>query len=283
MMRHVCISILICAAVFAQQAPFRSPKQVEKFANYLFNQREYLRASEQYLLLLPDKTNDTINLRLAKCYIELDTLELADTYLAKIKNGSVAARGAVERYGFLFENKRYKEIISGFEAHKGLNTFTTHFIHPLYHAMCWRERLTKPDDSSALGIFPPKSRDSLLFYRKELFSGEKISPVTAALLSAIVPGAGKIYTQHYGDAAMALVTTGLFAYLSAYNIQHHHTAKAYIFTTLGGLYYAANIYGSAASAQMYNAQYLLGVQLRFDSFISNRNCFFNAGGVESLK
>ena len=282
-MRHVLFSLMFCFSVLAQQMPFRSAGQIEKFANHLLNEQDYLRASEQYQLLLPLKTNDTINLRLAKCYVKLDTLELADVYLAKISNGSLAARGVADRYKYLFTNGRYKDIISGFETHKGLSTFTTHFIHPLYHAICWRERLTRPDDSTALELFPVKERDSVAYYRHELLNTTKKSPVTAAILSAILPGAGKFYTGNYGDGAMAFVSTGLFAYLSVYNIQHHHTTKAYIFTALGSLYYAANIYGAAASAHICNAQYLLNLQIRFDSFISDRNCFFSGGGVEELR
>jgi TM2 domain-containing membrane protein YozV len=283
MMQKLIIAVMLCISGFAQQMPLRLPGQIEKFANYLFNEQDYLRASEQYQLLLTVKSNDTINLRLAKCYIKLDTLELADVYLAKISHGSLAARGVADRYRYLFNNGRYKEIISGFETHKGLSAFTTHFIHPLYHAICWRERLTRPDDSTALELFPLKERDSVAYYHQELLNTEKKNPLTAAILSAILPGAGKFYTGNYGDGTMAMVTTGLFAYLSVYNIQHHHTAKAYIFTTLGSLYYAANIYGAAASAQIYNAQYLLNVQIRFDSFISNRNCFLRGSGIEELK
>lgn len=283
MIQKILIVLMLCISGFAQQMPLRSPVEIEKFADYLFGKRDYLRASEQYQLLLPNKTNDTINLRLVRCYVELDTLELADVYLAKVIKGSLAASGAITRYKYLFKNGRYKQIISDFENHKGLSTFTTHFIHPLYHAISWREKLTKPDDKDALKLFIPKDQDSISYYRQQLLNTDKKSPVTAALLSAIIPGAGKIYTGNYGDGAMAFVTTGLFAYLSVYNIQHHHTTKAYIFTTLAGLYYGANIYGSAASAQIYNAQYQLNVQIRFDSFIAKRNCFLNGGGIGELR
>jgi TM2 domain-containing membrane protein YozV len=279
MMRKLIIAVMLCVSGFAQEMPLRSPVETEKFANYLFGKKDYLRASEQYQLLLPNKANDTINLRLVRCYVELDTLELADVYLAKVIKGSLAASGAITRYKYLFKNKRYDQIISDFEKHRGLSSYTTHYIHPLYHAISWRQRLTKPDDGDALKLFTLKDQDSITYYRRELFNTDKKSPVTAALLSAILPGAGKIYTGNYGDGVMAFVSTGLFAYLSVYNIQHHHTAKAYIFTTLGGLYYAANIYGAAASAQIYNAQYLLNVQIGFDSFISRRHCFFNSSGI----
>lgn len=274
---------MLCISGFAQQMPLRSPLEIEKFANYLLAKGDYLRAAEQFQLLLPDKANDIINLRLSKCYLELDTLELSDQYLAKVTKGDLAASGAAARYKYLFKNGRHKQIISDFENHKGLSTFTAHFIHPLYHAVSWREKLTKPDDKDALKLFIPKDQDSIAYYRQELLNTDKKSPVTAALLSAIIPGAGKMYTGNYGDGAMAFVTTGLFAYLSVYNIQHHHNAKAYIFTTLAGLYYGANIYGSAASAQIYNAQYQLNLQIRFDSFIAKRNCFMNGGGMGEIR
>ncbi len=282
MKQKVILLLLFCFSGFAQQ-PLHSSMEIEKFANYLFAKRDFLRASEQFLALPPDKINDTINLRLAKCYLELDTIELSDIYLAKVTRGNLAASGTAARYRYLFKNGRYTQIISDYEQRKGLTAFTSHFIHPLYHAVSWRERLTKPDDKDALKLFIPKDQDSISYYRQELLNTAKKSPVTAALLSAIIPGAGKIYTGNYGDGVMAFVSTGLFAYLSIYNIQHHHTAKAYIFTSLAGLYYGANIYGSAASAQIYNAQYLLNLQLNFDSFITKRNCFLNGGGIGDIR
>ena len=119
MKQKIFIFMLFCFSVFAQQLPLRSPVEIEKFANYLFSKRDYLRASEQFLLLPPEKVNDTINLRIAKCYLELDTLELSDVYLAKVTKGSLAATGAAARYRYLFKTDVTNKLFPTMNSTKG--------------------------------------------------------------------------------------------------------------------------------------------------------------------
>jgi TM2 domain-containing membrane protein YozV len=80
------------------------------------------------------------------------------------------------------------------------------------------------------------------------------SEALAGILSAIIPGAGKIYTEEYGDGITAFILTGLFAYLAYTNFEHDHPTRAWIFTALGAGFYAGNIYGSVTSAQIFNAR-----------------------------
>ena len=283
-MRGILLAVLILSVcAVAQQSPLQSPEQIETFARYLFNKQDYLRASEQYQIVLRIKANDTIYELLSECYIQLDTVELADTYIAKISKSSIAARGTIERYKFLFRANRFSEIISGFENRRGLNDNTSRYIHPLYHAACIRERKTTRDDDVISNIFPSQDRDSIAYYRNALAHTEKRNPYIAALLSTVIPGAGKMYTGRYGDGAMACISTGLFTYLSIINFQHHHNTRAYIFSALGGLYYASNIYGSAASAQVYNAEYTVSVQTDFDAFIARKNCFIDENEIMGLR
>jgi len=99
------------------------------------------------------------------------------------------------------------------------------------------------------------------------------SEVWAGIFSAIIPGAGKIYTQEYGDGITAFILTGLFAYLAYTNFDHDHPTRAWIFTAIGAGFYAGNIYGSVASAQIFNAR----VNFDFDEgvklFLEEKNYF----------
>jgi TM2 domain-containing membrane protein YozV len=79
-------------------------------------------------------------------------------------------------------------------------------------------------------------------------------PTLAGILSAIFPGSGKMYVGEWGDGITALLATSLLAFLAYDNFRADHTARAWIFTGLGAFFYAGNIYGSAASAQIFNAR-----------------------------
>lgn len=85
----------------------------------------------------------------------------------------------------------------------------------------------------------------------------------AALLSALVPGLGQVYTGHYGEAGMSLAANAIFgllfwdSWLKARDLaERPHRGWAYttpaIFGFLGSSFYLGNIYGAALSAQRHN-------------------------------
>jgi TM2 domain-containing membrane protein YozV len=99
------------------------------------------------------------------------------------------------------------------------------------------------------------------------------SPITASILSAIIPGSGKIYTGEISDGIVALITTGLFSFLAYDNFQADHNFRAWLFTGLAAMFYAGNIYGSYSSAQIYNVRIKFEFNLRLDSFLKSKNYF----------
>jgi TM2 domain-containing membrane protein YozV len=80
------------------------------------------------------------------------------------------------------------------------------------------------------------------------------SPLKAACISAVIPGAGKWYVGEYRDGIMALIFCGACAYQAYDGFSRHGTssAKGWIFSSLGTLFYSGTIYGSAYAVKMYN-------------------------------
>ena len=89
------------------------------------------------------------------------------------------------------------------------------------------------------------------------------SPLLAAVFSSIIPGSGKVYADKLGDGIFAFLTTGVFTFLAYDNFKADHKFRGWLFGGLAGLFYAGNIYGSAAAAQIFNA----GVQFNFQNDI----------------
>ena len=96
------------------------------------------------------------------------------------------------------------------------------------------------------------------------------SPLLALGLSALIPGAGQLYTNHYGEAGMAFVVNGIFAFLAYNAFMRAKQIPNYGYTEFGfwsfiGLgFYSGNLYGAALSAQRYNMNH---VQLYRAGFI----------------
>ncbi len=78
------------------------------------------------------------------------------------------------------------------------------------------------------------------------------SPVLAGILSAVLPGSGYIYAEHYGDGITAFLVNGLFIAGTAAAIHQENYAVAGIVGGVGVPFYLGNIYGSANAARKWN-------------------------------
>ena len=85
----------------------------------------------------------------------------------------------------------------------------------------------------------------------------------ATLLSIFLPGAGQLYTEHYGEAAMAFTANAIFGVLIWDSLlkakdmnERPHRGWAYTSTAIygffGSSFYFGTIYGAGVSAQRYN-------------------------------
>lgn len=78
------------------------------------------------------------------------------------------------------------------------------------------------------------------------------SPVTAGILSALIPGSGHIYAGRYGDGITAFFLNGLFIAGTVVAANDDNYAVAGIVGVIGLPFYIGNIYGAANAAAKYN-------------------------------
>ncbi|MBW2476044.1 MAG: tetratricopeptide repeat protein [Deltaproteobacteria bacterium] len=88
----------------------------------------------------------------------------------------------------------------------------------------------------------------------------KKSPALAGTLSAIIPGSGQVYAEHYRDGIVAFVVNGLFIAGTVTAINHENYALAGIVGGVGLPFYVGNIYGAANASRKWNLS--LSRQLR---------------------
>jgi hypothetical protein len=251
-----------------------SPANRMKFGNYLFCQKDYLRAVNEYQSSLQTINNDTARFKMAYGLAEMGRLtEAADDFKGLFFSSPLFEEARFEFYKTNFltgDYQNFRELVD----------------NKTYHTVRYKNEVNKlnnvsylltnnllPDSSDFFSPFNNSEKDTLLnFYKRKINPGYKSIPLAAAL-SAVLPGLGKIYTEEYGDGITAFIATGILTYLSIDNFNAGHKFRGYLFGGLAALFYAGNIYGSAASAQIFNA----GIKFNFEKdvkFFLNEKKYF---------
>lgn len=78
------------------------------------------------------------------------------------------------------------------------------------------------------------------------------SPFLAGTLSALLPGSGQVYAEHYKDGLMAFLVNGLFITGTIVALDAENYALAAIAGGVGLPFYIGNIYGAANTARKWN-------------------------------
>jgi TolA-binding protein len=78
------------------------------------------------------------------------------------------------------------------------------------------------------------------------------SEALAGIMSAVIPGSGYFYAEHYGDGITAFIINALAIAGTVTAITHENFAVAGIVGGVGLPFYLGNIYGSANAAKKWN-------------------------------
>jgi TM2 domain-containing membrane protein YozV len=259
-MKFLFLFFLLCLTTvqFAQtgNVDFNSPENIKKFADYLFCDKDYLRAALEYERLKNIYKSDTIDFKIALSYSYIKDYYTAIQKFSGIINSSLyfdKAKLEVMKINFLsndftglrsYYKNSFKSEVDKYQ-NEGEKLFNFSYLFT--------------DDE-----LPPKDEFILPFdiYEKEIISSfydRKRDPpyksgTLAGIMSAIIPGSGKIYVGETGDGIVAFITTTLFAFIAYDNFRAGHITRAWIWTGVAAFFYAGNVYGSVAAAQVHNAK-----------------------------
>jgi len=271
MIKTLSFIFLLANIIFSQSIdsinPIHSRESIIKFADHLFCERDYLRAAEEYLRVDEALRNETINFKTALSCSRIGDYSSAGKLFSTIKESSSFYQSSrLELMKILFLEEKYSELRKYSEVN-GLQKSKLYLIS----FFMGNEKITLPNNF--LESFDENEKTEVMdLYQLKVNSPDK-NPIIASILSAIIPGAGKIYTGEISDGIFSFITTGLFAFLSYDNFKADHKFRAWLFGGLAAGFYAGNIYGSFASAQIYNAQVKYEFNLALDSFIKSKNYF----------
>lgn len=235
-----------------------------KYASYLENSGRYQDAAfemERIALLFP--AVDSIqaglmrNYRLAKLEIQSIRYYQSNPLLAKASckeysNALLIAKEYTEHHRFVLESNCFstnkKNILLSFEY-----AFQNK----------WDDALTSIEmlDEVEMEQFPVLKAE---YQKGKKFKAKK--PVVAGLLSAVIPGLGKVYTKDWKDAIFSFVfvgTTGFQAY-RGFALKGKNSVRGWIFSGLCLGLYTGNIYGAAYSAKRYNQRKLQIIRAKIE-------------------
>jgi TM2 domain-containing membrane protein YozV len=250
---------------------FHTPENKKKFADYLFCEGDYLRAVEEYESIRDLFRNDTVDFKIMLGYSSLGLFEesneifeqfnyesvfYSDGYLYSLKNKLLIEQREFDYPGIpAFDQTQWKSFLKLFS------------ISMLYSDEPFVSK------EKFVSIFEEDEQYKVTLLYDYKFNPPYKSEALAGVLSAIIPGSGKMYVGEWGDGITALLVTGLFAFLAYDNFRADHNTRAWIFTGLGAFFYAGNVYGSVASAQIFNARINFEFKEGLNLFLQQKNYF----------
>jgi hypothetical protein len=250
---------------------FHSPQNTKLFADYLFCEKDYLRAYNEYLDFLKVSENDTVEFKAGLSLQNIGSYRQAQDLFNRIPEKSAFFSDAKIEYNrTLFLQRKYLKINSDLSGTDSAAQYFS-FIKRLDNLHFLLKDETLPEKQGFISSFPSKERDNINYFYDWKSNPPYKSPWLAGILSAVIPGSGKVYSGNYSDAVFAVVLTGVFGYLAFTNFKADHKFRAWTFTGVSAFFYAGNIYGSAASAQIYNAKITFDFKTRLNDFLEAFN------------
>jgi TM2 domain-containing membrane protein YozV len=248
-----------------------SPQNIKRFADYLMTENDYYRASLEYEKISRIAPDDTISYKiaLAKSKGEQYGAALSD-FMSLIEKRTIIPEVYLQYFKTLFMAGFDSTLIYRYE-----NNFFHQVVYDdisrLYFLALLRSNRLSKDETLIPDFFDNEQKHSVSgFLERKINPGYK-NPYIAALLSAVVPGAGKVYTGRYEEGITALNLTSVFAYLSYSSFEADHKVRGWLFAGTSFLFYTGNVYGSAASAQIHNAAMNLKFDTDFNFYLKSNN------------
>lgn len=253
------------------QINYYSSENIYRFAEYLFQNRDYLRAAGEYQryvfsLDVPDYS-DSLLYKIGSCYHLGSESEKSIRYYESIilnfPQSCFYDRAHYQIAYIYFKKEKYNESInyignnihnvSSFEGLLKINHLLG--INYLYQrqwetAAChfsslFHNRNHIFDDSLTAILYNYAVEGTRLHYK---------SKIAAGLMSSIVPGTGKMYGRSFNDGFYSLFLVSITAWQAydGFSRNDARSVKGWIYGTFCTVFYLGNIYGSIVNVTIYN-------------------------------
>jgi tetratricopeptide (TPR) repeat protein len=255
------------------------PERIRKFADSLVAQKEYFRASTEYMRLLnyaPDYPEaPAIRFAVAMCSYKAGRFDSAGEEFARLalNSSSTDYRDTCILYAAA---SRYRAgafaeahlLASRAQVASPQSQIRDRFAYldglSLMQSAEWKRAAAAFGEVPHCSVLLASAADLTTLAEKAARRPRRNPWVTAGL-SALVPGLGSAACGYHWDALTALVLVGASAALAAEGHRRDNPSAEAGGLVLSCLFYSANIYGGAGAARRYNAAAVRRVRERADA------------------
>lgn len=242
--RLLILSLFIVFPVFCQNS-LHSPEKILSFGKHIYELGFYDKAKLEFGRLKGTSLFD----EKTQFYLDLCRIELEDS--VSFSDYRYAPHLQYAHYKKRFESGREilvdQTLMQNVENNQlSLNLLKLKILSDI------NSKKIDDQDKNSIHLFGGEGSEFLLNNLMQRVDPSTKSPLFAGILSAIVPGLGRVYTGDYGEAAASFLLTGIFGYLAFSNFLDKHYQRAWIFTGIAAFFQGGNIYGSVAAAKIYN-------------------------------
>jgi hypothetical protein len=264
--------IILFSSAALSQTLYHQPEYRKLFADNLFCTGDYLRAIEEYEEYLKTSYNDTAEFKLILSIAGLGKFKEANQRLQLVPHISGYKEYInAERIKNLIRTQEYHQIRLNYSPGDTSEDAPEKKLKNISYLYTDKDSLPSPP-FLLIPFNEEEEADIMRFYNMKNALKEK-DPVLAGFMSVFIPGLGKVYTEEYGDAVFSALATGVFGYLAYTNFKNDHTFRGVLFSGIAGWFYAGNIYGSAASAVIFNAKVNFSFTSLLDDYLELKNFF----------
>ena len=254
---------------------FNSPDNIKKFADYLFCDKDYLRAAIEYERLADINKSDTIKFKIALSYSYInDYYSAIQKFSGIIKSSVYFNEAKIEEMKINLLNNDFSGLRSYFK-----NSFITEVDkyktegEKLFNFSYLFTDDALPSKDEFLSPFDFNEKEKISSFYDWKNEPPYKDGTLAGIMSAVIPGSGKIYVGEIGDGIVAFITTTVFAFIAYDNFKAGHTTRAWIWTGVAALFYAGNVYGSIAAAQVHNAKITFEFNDGLNVYLNKKNYY----------
>lgn len=280
----IILCLITSSIVWSQQI-----KKDSLFLQYLLSKEEQADAItllSQLQQRYPESVQHSFELPYWKglSYYSLKQLDSATHYFTKVKPSSPFYQKTLFlsaiSHSYLKNVTKAEEIISTFSTSDSLRQATKTFelagMALLQRNMPRFDSLSKHFSTSYYPL--QKQQDNFRDYKSLIQQQGRKSPLKAALLSAIVPGAGKLYVGGQLGQGVSTFIQNMILGLQAYEGLRKDgvgSPRFIIYGSLFSLFYLGNIWGSAISVSIKRQEFndKMNEQILFDMHIPLRTIF----------
>jgi len=248
------ILLLLSVISFGQTNIFDCDNS-KRFAEYLFNTGQYqLSQHELERLTFFCDMDSSSSLLLLKSYRKMKEFSKAKQFFPSNEISTLNTLSPEYRDEYvrlLMSQREYADVRNKIDNGLNISQKTEHQIGSELLLKNWEKAYQLSLNEAPKMNFKIAGLRSVA---QKSHAAKRKSPVLASIMSAIIPGTGKMYCGYWGDGVISLLFTASSTYFAVRGFQKYGTTNVYPWI-IGGLafsYYASNVYGGAASAIRYN-------------------------------